>query len=98
MIFLIWSISTVPGLIGEEAFTDWNRCCSIVRPRAEHFVAYFHHHTEIQFAIRAGRAADAVLGQLTPARTLTPGVGQSAGGYIGALFVAGWRPRREWCS
>ena len=30
-----------------------------------HFVEYFHHHTEIQFAIRAGRAADAVLDQLS---------------------------------
>jgi len=29
-----------------------------------HFVDYFHHHTEIQFAIRARLAADAVLGQL----------------------------------
>jgi hypothetical protein len=30
-----------------------------------HFVDYFHHHTEIQFAIRAGRAADTILGQLS---------------------------------
>src|SRR5262249_30824775 len=30
-----------------------------------YFVEYFHHHTEIQFAIRARRAADAVLGQLS---------------------------------
>ncbi len=28
------------------------------------FVEYFQHHTEIQFAVRAGRAADAVLEQL----------------------------------
>jgi hypothetical protein len=28
------------------------------------FVAYFHHHTEIQFAVRAGRAADTVLDRL----------------------------------
>ncbi len=30
-----------------------------------HFVEYFHHHTEIQFAIRAGHATDSVLDQLT---------------------------------
>jgi ferric-dicitrate binding protein FerR (iron transport regulator) len=29
------------------------------------FVEYFHHHTEIQFAVRAGKAADAILGQLS---------------------------------
>src|SRR5205823_3993734 len=29
-----------------------------------HFAEYFQHHTEIHFAVRAGRAADAVLGQL----------------------------------
>jgi hypothetical protein len=29
-----------------------------------HFVDYFHHHTEIQFAVRAGRAADMVLERL----------------------------------
>jgi hypothetical protein len=29
-----------------------------------HFVEYFHHHTEIHFEVRAGRAADAVLERL----------------------------------
>jgi hypothetical protein len=29
-----------------------------------HFVAYFHHHTEIQFAVRAGHAAEAALDRL----------------------------------
>jgi hypothetical protein len=29
------------------------------------FVEYFHHHTEIQFSVRAGKAADAILGQLS---------------------------------
>ncbi len=37
-----------------------------------HFVAYFHHHTEIQFAIRAGRAADSALAQIA-----SPGVSLS---------------------
>jgi hypothetical protein len=31
-----------------------------------HFVDYFHHHTEILFAVRADRAATAVLDQLVP--------------------------------
>jgi hypothetical protein len=30
-----------------------------------YFVEYFHHHTELQFAVRAGHATDAVLDQLT---------------------------------
>jgi ferric-dicitrate binding protein FerR (iron transport regulator) len=30
-----------------------------------HFVEYFHHHTEIQFAVRASHAADAALEKLT---------------------------------
>ena len=30
-----------------------------------YFVEYFHHHTEIQFAVRASKAADAILGQLS---------------------------------
>ena len=39
-----------------------------------HFVDYFQHHTEIQFAIRASRAADAVLDQLSlpPVRLTKP--------------------------
>jgi hypothetical protein len=33
-------------------------------PARRHFVEYFHHHTEIHFAVRARRAADAVLERL----------------------------------
>ncbi len=38
-----------------------------------YFVEYFHHHTELHFAVRAGRAADAVLERLASE-------GQTAGG------------------
>ncbi len=31
-------------------------CCSQAHPARRHFVEYFHHHTEIQFAVRATRA------------------------------------------
>jgi FecR protein len=34
-------------------------------PARRLFVEYFYHHTEIQFAVRAGKAADAILGQLS---------------------------------
>jgi len=46
-----------------------------------HFVAYFHHHTEIRFAIRAGHAADAALDRLSSDR-------KSA-----ARFKRPWLPR-----
>ncbi len=67
-----------------------------------HFVDYFHHHTEIQFAIRAGRAADAVLDQLSlptgPAHSSVAGraVGGShefgrAGGSGSRPVLSSWR-------
>jgi hypothetical protein len=54
------------GLIGDEGFHRLESMLLDSPAAREHFVAYFHHHTEIQFAIRAGRAADAVLDQLAP--------------------------------
>ena len=87
------------GLIDEDGF---HRLEAILLESADarrHFVDYFHHHTEIQFAVRAGRAADAVLDS---SRRLATGsrsrdVGQSAGGYVGARSAAGGSgSRREW--
>jgi hypothetical protein len=49
------------------------------------FVAYLHHHAEIHFAIRAGRAADSVLTRLS-----------SAAGRRGPRRLASWR--RPWRS
>jgi hypothetical protein len=62
------------GLIDDE---DFHRLEAILLKSASarrHFVDYFQHHTEIQFAIRAGRAADAVLEHLSfpPARLMKP--------------------------
>jgi hypothetical protein len=54
------------GLIDQEGFHRLESMLLDSRAARDHFVAYFHHHTEIQFAIRAGRAADAVLERLTP--------------------------------
>ena len=56
----------------------------------EHFVAYFHHHTEIQFAIRAGRAADAVLDQIVP------GSGAVKKGHAPGKRWRSWQPHRGW--
>jgi hypothetical protein len=55
------------GLIDEEGFHRLESMLLDSPAARDHFVAYFHHHTLIQFAIHAGRAADAVLDQLTPA-------------------------------
>ena len=44
-----------------------------------HFAEYFHHHTEIQFAVRAGQAAEAVLERLA-----SPGAGAARRGRSGA--------------
>ena len=59
---------------------------------------YFHHHTEIHFAVRAGRAADAVLGQLASAedRVATGGAEPTSArrfaGLVGRRRGWGWRP------
>ena len=62
-----------------------------------HFVDYFHHHTEIHFAVRAGRAAEAVLDRLAastrPARAW-PGqaaVGLAAEAPLAGGVDRGWR-------
>ena len=44
-----------------------------------HFVDYFQHHTEIQFAIRSGRAADAVLHRIEPGHRLARRIGEQDG-------------------
>src|SRR5277367_6361410 len=53
------------GLIDDDGFRRLETILLENEGARAHFVDYFHHHTEIQFAIRAGRAADAVLGQLS---------------------------------
>ncbi len=62
------------GLIDDQ---DFHRLQAILLESdvaRRHFVDYFQHHTEIQFAIRSGRAADAVLDQLSfpPVRLKKP--------------------------
>ena len=54
-----------------------------------YFVEYFHHHTEIQFAVRAGHAAAAVLDRLS---------GSAAGPRGPRARVRAWlvRPRARW--
>jgi hypothetical protein len=57
-----------------------------------HFVEYFHHHTEIHFAVRAGRATDAVLERLASQGegACSPGSNDSARGR------RLWAVRRLW--
>ncbi len=88
------------GLIDDQ---DFHRLEAILLENdnaRRHFVDYFQHHTEIQFAIRAGRAADAILDQLSfppvrlkkpqrPGRRWFPGVRTRWWGAItaGALLI-----------
>ncbi len=62
------------GLIDDADFHRLEKILVDSESARRHFVDYFQHHTEIQFAIRAGRAADAVLDQLTfpPVRLMKP--------------------------
>jgi hypothetical protein len=52
------------GLIYDDGFHRLEAMLLESEDARRHFVDYFHHHTEIQFAVRAGRAADAVLNQI----------------------------------
>jgi hypothetical protein len=69
------------GLIEDEAFRRLEARLLDDEAARRYFASYFHHHTEIQFAIRAGHATDAVLDQLSsvgvvparPAGTRRPG-------------------------
>ena len=54
------------GLIDDQEFHRLQAILLESRCAARrHFVDYYHHHTEIQFAIRSGRAADSVLNLLS---------------------------------
>ena len=53
------------GLIDDVGFQRLEAILLESEAARRHFVDYFQHHTEIQFAIRAGRAADSVLDQLS---------------------------------
>ena len=59
-----------------------------------HFVEYFHHHTEIQFMVRAGRATEAVLERLAHQ---SEGICEGGDGRI-ARGVRPWHVRRLWLS
>ena len=66
------------GLIDESGF---HRLEAHLLERAEarrHFAEYFHHHTEIHFAVRAGRATEAVLERLAT-RPVQPRGGREDG-------------------
>jgi hypothetical protein len=52
------------GLIEDEEFHRLEAILIADEEARRYFALYFHHHTEIAFAIRAGRAADAALEQL----------------------------------
>jgi hypothetical protein len=60
-------------LIDEDELTRLEAILLGSEPARQQFVAYFHHHTEIQFAVRAGQAANAVLGQLSQRIDPLPG-------------------------
>jgi hypothetical protein len=73
------------GLIDDEGFHRLEAMLLDSEDARRHFVDYFHHHTEIQFAVRASRAVEAVLDQLAlpreqlmktqrPGRRWLPGV------------------------
>src|SRR5262249_42856316 len=52
------------GLVGESGIRRLESYLLGSLAARRHFVEYFHHHTEIQFEVRAGRAAGAVLERL----------------------------------
>jgi hypothetical protein len=68
------------GLIDDLGVGRLERALLESAAARRHFVEYFHHHTEIQFAVRAGHAAQAVLDRLeskavassVPAREMRP--------------------------
>ena len=53
------------GLIDDQGVSRLEATLVASAAARRHFVEYFHHHTEIQFAVRAGHAAEAVLDRLT---------------------------------
>ncbi len=55
------------GVVDETGFRRLETILLDSSAARHHFVAYFHHHTEIQFAVRAGQAADAALERLSAA-------------------------------
>jgi hypothetical protein len=52
------------GSIDDEGIGRLERALLDSAAARRHFVEYFHHHTEIQFAVRAGHAAQAVLDRI----------------------------------
>jgi len=71
------------GLIDDDRFHRLESFLLESEAARQYFVEYFHHHTEIQFATRAGQAADAVLNQLSFTENRR-------------LHVSPARPRRRW--
>jgi hypothetical protein len=55
------------GLIDEAGLRRLETILLDSEAARRHFVAYFHHHTEMQFAIRAGHAAEQALERLAAA-------------------------------
>jgi hypothetical protein len=52
------------GSIDDQAINRLERALLESTAARRHFVEYFHHHTEIQFAVRAGHSAQAALDRL----------------------------------
>ena len=52
------------GLIDDDGIHRLEAILLGSDPARRHFARYFHHHTEIQFAVRATHAADAALDRL----------------------------------
>jgi hypothetical protein len=59
------------GLIDDAGVEHLETILLASEPARVHFAAYMHHHTEIHFAVRAGRAADSVLSRLSRAEGST---------------------------
>ena len=77
------------GLIDDDGIRRLEAMLLASAPARRHFVEYFHHHTEIQFAVRATRAADAALDRLARLSVAPP---------ARARPVRSWlsRPRARW--
>lgn len=89
------------GVIDDEEIGRLERTLLESDAARRHFVEYFHHHTEIQFAVRAGHAAQAALDRLEskaaapqlPTRGFRPWPPRRrCGGSWGSPWESSWRP------
>ena len=78
------------GLIDDDGVQRLEALLLESEAARRHFVAYFHHHTEIQFAIRAGRAADSVLDQLAFAENRGAGPRRPSHRWLSAARARWW--------